>query len=107
MQTICQLFRMWSASIWALPGEETPSNSSHVPMDVTSHCAGGHGSNALLKRRSSKDEIAVAGWPERTNGDVGDHEIEQSIRRLRLRIEEDASQPQYIQMVRGTGTSWL
>ena len=44
----------------------------------------------------SKDEIACAGWPERSAGDVGDQEIEQSIRRLRLRIEEDPSPPHYI-----------
>lgn len=51
----------------------------------------------------SKDEIAVAGWPERTGGDVGDQEIEQSIRRIRLRIEPEPSKPRYIINVRGYG----
>ncbi len=51
----------------------------------------------------SKDDIAVVGWPERNDGDVGDQEIEQSIRRLRLRIEPDPSQPRYIVTVRGFG----
>ena len=62
--------------------------------------------NLLFQKRGeacSKDEIASVGWPERNGGDVGDQEIEQSIRRLRLRIEPDASQPQYILTVRGFG----
>ena len=62
--------------------------------------------NLLFQKRGqacSKDEIANGGWPERNGGDVGDQEIEQSIRRLRLRIESDASQPRYIITVRGFG----
>ncbi len=62
--------------------------------------------NLLYQKRGeacSKDEIASVGWPERNGGDVGDQEIEQSIRRLRLRIEPDASQPQYVVTVRGYG----
>ena len=51
----------------------------------------------------NKDEIATVGWPERNGGDVGDQEIEQSIRRLRLRIEADPSQPEHIITVRGFG----
>ena len=60
----------------------------------------------LYKRRGqacSKDEIAEAGWPERGGGDVADQDIEQYIRRLRLRIEPDPSHPQYILTVRGYG----
>ena len=49
----------------------------------------------------SKDEIAEAGWPERD--DVSDQDIEQYIRRIRLRIEPDPSSPQYILNVRGFG----
>ena len=49
----------------------------------------------------SKDEIAKAGWPERD--DVADQDIEQYIRRIRLRIEPDPSRPQYILNVRGFG----
>lgn len=51
----------------------------------------------------SKDDIADAGWPEQDSGDVGDQEIEQSVRRLRLRIEPDASNPRFIITVRGFG----
>ena len=50
----------------------------------------------------SKDEIAAAGWPERA-GDVGDQEIEQSVRRLRLRIEPDPPNPRFVVTVRGYG----
>jgi DNA-binding winged helix-turn-helix (wHTH) protein len=56
-----------------------------------------------LGEACSKDEIAVAGWPERTGGEVGDQEIEQSIRRIRLRIELEPSKPEYIINVRGYG----
>ena len=62
--------------------------------------------NLLYQRRGeacSKDEIAAEGWPERNAGDVGDQEIEQTTRRLRLRIEPDPSQPRYIVTVRGYG----
>ena len=51
----------------------------------------------------SKDDIASRGWQERAQGDVGDQDIEQYIRRLRLRIEPDPSHPQYIITVRGFG----
>ncbi len=49
----------------------------------------------------SKDHIAVAGWPERD--DVSDQDIEQCVRRIRLRIEPDASRPQYLLNIRGYG----
>ena len=51
----------------------------------------------------SKDEIAAKAWSERSLGDVGDQEIEQCIRRLRIRVEADPSQPQYILNIRGYG----
>ncbi len=51
----------------------------------------------------SKDQIATVGWPERSDGAVGDQEIEQSIRRLRIRIESDPSKPKFITTVRGYG----
>ena len=60
----------------------------------------------LYQRRGEaciKDEIALRGWPEREGGDVGDQEIEQCIRRLRLRVEPDPSQPRYILTIRGYG----
>lgn len=60
----------------------------------------------LYQRRGeacSKDQIAAQGWVERAQGDVGDQEIEQCIRRLRLRVESDPSQPRFILTVRGYG----
>ena len=60
----------------------------------------------LYQRRGeacTKDQIAVRGWTERTQGDVGDQEIEQCMRRLRLRVEPDPSQPRFILTVRGYG----
>ncbi len=62
--------------------------------------------NLLYEKRGeacSKDDIATVGWPERNGGDVGDQEIEQSIRRIRLRVEPDPSNPKYIVTVRGFG----
>ena len=56
-----------------------------------------------IRDLGSKNEIAAAGWPERTDGDVGDQEIEQSIRRIRLRIEPQPSKPRHIINVRGYG----
>ena len=62
--------------------------------------------NLLYTRRGeacSKDQIANAGWPERPDGDVADQDIEQCIRRLRLRVEPDPSQPEHIVTIRGYG----
>ena len=60
----------------------------------------------LLYQRSgeacSKEEISVHGWPER-EGDVGVQEIEQCIRRLRVRLETDPSNPHYVITLRGIG----
>ena len=51
----------------------------------------------------SRDEIAKAGWPERPEADVTPEEIDQYIRRLRRRIEEDSSRPKLIVTLRGHG----
>ena len=51
----------------------------------------------------SRDEIAKAGWPERSEADVTPEEIDQYIRRLRRRIEEDTSRPKLIVTLRGHG----
>ena len=51
----------------------------------------------------SRDEIAGAGWPERSDGDVTPEEIDQYIRRLRLRIETNPSVPEMIVTLRGHG----
>ncbi len=53
----------------------------------------------------SRDQIAASVWPERAEGDVGNHEIEQTVRRLRVRIEPDPSNPRYLVTVRGFGYS--
>lgn len=62
---------------------------------------------ALLDSRRgeaiSRDDIAAVVWPERPDGDVGSHEIEQCVHRVRARIEEDTSNPQYLVTVRGYG----
>ena len=58
-----------------------------------------------LKRGNavSRNEIARAGWPERPEGDVAPEEIDQYIRRLRRRIEENPSTPKLIVTLRGHG----
>jgi len=61
--------------------------------------------NFLYSRKGgacSKDEIAKAGWPERI-GAVSDEEIQQCIRRLRLRVEPSPSSPKYIVTMTGYG----
>ena len=60
----------------------------------------------LDDRRSeavSRDDIAKQVWPERPDGDVGNHEIEQCVHRVRARMEEDPSKPVYVVTVRGFG----
>ena len=51
----------------------------------------------------SRDDIARAGWPERSDGDVTPEEIDQYIRRLRRRVEENPSSPRLIVTLRGHG----
>ncbi len=51
----------------------------------------------------SRDDVASAGWPEREDGDVGNQEIEQCIRRIRRRIERDPSAPELIVTRRSFG----
>jgi DNA-binding winged helix-turn-helix (wHTH) protein len=51
----------------------------------------------------SRDEISIHVWPEQTDGDVGNHEIEQCVRRVRVRIEQDPSNPRFLLTVRGFG----
>ncbi len=43
-----------------------------------------------------RNEIAARAWPERAQGGVEEQEVEQCIRRIRLRLEPDPSQPRYI-----------
>ena len=51
----------------------------------------------------SRDDIARVGWPERSDGDVGNQEIEQCVRRLRRRIEPDPANPQHVITMKGFG----
>jgi len=51
----------------------------------------------------SRDDIATQVWPERPEGDVGNHEIEQCVHRLRARIEDDTSKPKHLLTIRGYG----
>ncbi len=51
----------------------------------------------------SRDDVARAGWPEREDGDVGNQEIEQCIRRIRRRIERDPRAPELIVTRRNFG----
>ena len=51
----------------------------------------------------SRDDIAGHVWAERPDGDVGNHEIEQCVHRVRVRVEENTSMPQHLTTVRGFG----
>ena len=42
-------------------------------------------------------------WSERPEGDVGNHEIEQCVHRVRVRIEENPSRPKQLVTIRGFG----
>ena len=61
---------------------------------------------ALLHSRRTevvtKDDIAFGGWPER-DGDVGNQEIEQCIRRIRRRIEKNHAKPTLVLTRKGVG----
>mgnify|MGYP002396237099 CR=1 FL=1 len=50
----------------------------------------------------SKDAIGTAVWPEYQDG-VYDYQIENLVRRLRLKLEPDPKNPQLLQTVRGRG----
>jgi DNA-binding response OmpR family regulator len=54
----------------------------------------------------SKDEIGEAVWPE-YEGDVYDYQIENLIRRLRAKIEEDPGDPKILLTLRGLGYKLL
>jgi hypothetical protein len=59
----------------------------------------------LFERRGkvcSKDEIGDAVWPE-YRGEVYDYQVENLVRRLREKLEMDASDPQLLVTVRGRG----
>jgi DNA-binding response OmpR family regulator len=59
----------------------------------------------LFERRGevcSKDEIGDAVWPE-YRGEVYDYQVENLVRRLREKLEVDASDPQLLVTVRGRG----
>jgi two-component system response regulator RegX3 len=62
-----------------------------------------HALSAKAGEAVSRDDVAVAGWPERDLGDVGDAEITQLIKRVRERIESDPRRPRLLTTVRGFG----
>ena len=78
-------------------GEKLAPSLSKKEFDVLELLYLGRG-NAV-----SRDEIAKAGWPERPEADVTPEEIDQYIRRLRRRIEENPSKPKLIVTLRGHG----
>ena len=62
--------------------------------------------SVLWQRRGqacSRDVLAAHGWPERGDGDVGDTEIDQYIRRLRRRLGDNGKTNAIILTVRGYG----
>ena len=112
-------FRSWDSTLTVPPPPEgTPAASLVVDSRSREVYIGGPLLEPPLSRKEfdvllllyqrrgearSKDDLAARGWPDRSEGDVGDQEIEQCIRRLRLRVEPDPSSPKYIQTVRGYG----
>jgi DNA-binding response OmpR family regulator len=63
----------------------------------------------LYERRGevcSKDEIGVAVWPEYQEG-VYDYQIENLVRRLRSKLEQEPADPQLLLTVRGLGYKLL
>ena len=62
--------------------------------------------SVLWQRRGeacSRDVLAAHGWPEREQGDVGDTEIDQYIRRLRRRLGDNGKTHRIILTIRGYG----
>jgi hypothetical protein len=51
----------------------------------------------------TRDDISIAVWGEQAIEGVTDAQIDQLVRRVRLRIEPDPASPQYIETVRGRG----
>ena len=85
-----------SRDVWGR-GEKVEPPLSRKEFDIL---------NLLYQRKGkacSRDEIAAVGWPERTEADVAEQEIDQYVRRLRLRVELEPSRPSYITTVRRFG----
>ena len=76
-----------SRNVW-VRGEQLPSLSKKE-FDILECLFQNRG------RAISRDEIAAAGWPERPD-DVPNADIDQYIRRIRRKIEEDPSDPKII-----------
>ena len=113
-------FQQWGSTVTLSSSSPDRVHTRDVMVDIKSREVWVQGSKleppltrkdfdilSLLYERNgeacSKDEIAARGWPERTGGDVADQDIEQYIRRLRLRIESDPSKPLHILTLRGYG----
>ena len=96
--TMCDELVVDSASrnIW-IRGRQVEPTLSRKEFDIL---------EALYRNKRkalSRDYIASAGWPERSDGDVNDEEIDQYISRLRRRIEINPSCPKLIVTLRGFG----
>ncbi len=64
----------------------------------------------LWERREiacSRDEMIAKGWPERTEGDVSDTEIEQYVLRIRRHIGDTGRRPKQLVTVHGFGYKLL
>ena len=65
--------------------------------------------SVLFARRGevvTKDDLALAAWPER-EGIIGNQEIEQCVRRIRRRIEADPYEPVRLMTRKGIGYQLL
>ncbi len=111
-------FQTWTTTI-TLPGTADRGTAQGITLDLRSRQVWVQGIQLepslsrkefdvleLLSRRKGeaykKDDIAAHAWPERSPGSISDQEIEQCIRRLRLRVEPDPSQPRYVLSAKGT-----
>lgn len=64
----------------------------------------------LWERRTiacSRDEMIAKGWPERTEGDVSEGDIEQYVRKIRKRIGDTGKPPKQLITVKGYGYKLL
>ena len=111
-------FQTWSSTVTLPSSEETPcgpilvdacSRKVQVGKKVLDPPLSPREFAVLLllyERRGevcSKNEIAVRAWPKRLQRGVGEQEVEQCMRRLRLRLEPDPSQPRFVLTVPGRG----
>ena len=110
-------FQAWTSTL-SLPGLGAGGQDSGITMDLRSRQVWAQGVQVepplsrrefdvleLLSRHrgkeSKKSDIAAHAWPERPAGSVSDQEIDECVRRLRLRVEPDPTQPRYVLTAKG------